>query len=136
MDCDRALESPREIIYRSYLCSPSRVQLRYRPEQEKRPRKCVVTSNFGMGGSKAQKKISNLKRKIRQQASKHVHSCKEKDLEIQELKLRERHHDIIFRDALRYIYHPYGNQRCIYYTNWDKEVADGFHSAYHEIDYR
>ena len=29
MDCDRALESPREIIYRSYLCSPSRVQLRY-----------------------------------------------------------------------------------------------------------
>ena len=89
-----------------------------------------------MGGSKAQKKISNLKRKIRQQASKHVHSCKEKDLEIQELKLRERHHDIIFRDALRYIYHPYGNQRCSYYTNWDKEVADGFHSAYHEIDYR
>ena len=104
--------------------------------KKKRPRKCVVTSNFGMGGSKAQKKISNLKRKIRQQASKHVHSCKEKDLEIQELKLRERHHDIIFRDALRYIYHPYGNQRCIYYTNWDKEVADGFHSAYHEIDYR
>ena len=56
--------------------------------------------------------------------------------EIQGLKLRERHHDIIFRDALRYIYHPYGNERCIYCTNWDKEIADGFFSAFHELDYR
>ena len=51
-------------------------------------RALCVTSNSGMGGSKAQKKISNLKRKIRQQASKHVHSCKEKDLEIQVLFLQ------------------------------------------------
>ena len=48
-------------------------------------RALCVTSNSGMGGSKVQKKISNLKRKIRQQASKHAHSCKEKDREIQEL---------------------------------------------------
>ena len=50
--------------------------------------------------------------------------------EIQELKLWERYHDIIFRDALQHIYHPYGNEWCIYYTNWDKEIADGFFSLY------
>ena len=71
-------------------------------------------------------KVRRLKRKIRQQASKHAQDVERYQKEIQELKLRERHHDIIFRDALRHIYHPYGNERCIYYTNWDKEMADGF----------
>ena len=57
---------------------------------------------------------------------KHAQDVERYQKEIQELKLRERHHDIIFRDVLRHIYHPYGNERCIYYTNWDKEMADGF----------
>ena len=81
-------------------------------------------------------KVRRLKRKIRQQASKHAQDVERYQKEIQELKLRERHHDIIFHDALRHIYHPYGNERCIYYTNWDKEIADGFFSAFHELDYR
>ena len=89
-----------------------------------------------MGGSSHGKKVRRLQRKIRQQASKHAQDVERYQKEIQELKLRERHHDIIFRDALRYIYHPYGNERCIYYTNWDKEIADGFFSAFHELDYR
>ena len=76
-------------------------------------------------------KVRRLKRKIRQQASKHTQDVERYQKEIQELKLRERHHDIIFHDALRYIYHPYGNERCIYHTNWDKEIADGFFSAFH-----
>ena len=76
-------------------------------------------------------KVRRLKRKIRQQASKHAQDVERYQKEIQELKLRERHHDIIFHDALRYIYHSYGNERCIYHTNWDKEIADGFFSAFH-----
>ena len=86
-----------------------------------------------MAGSSHGKKVRRLKRKIRQQASKHAQDVERYQKEIQELKLRERHHDIIFRDALRHIYHPYGNERCIYYTNWDKEIADGFFSAFHEL---
>ena len=56
-----------------------------------------------MGGSSHGKKVRRLKRKIRQQASKHAQDVERYQKEIQELKLRERHHDIIFRDALRYI---------------------------------
>ena len=89
-----------------------------------------------MGGSSHGKKVRRLKRKIRQQASKHAQDVERYQKETQGLKLRERHHDIIFRDALRHIYHPYGNERCIYYTNWDKEIADGFFSAFHELDHR
>ena len=60
-------------------------------------------------------KVRRLKRKIRQQASKHAQDVERYQNEIQELKLRERYHDITFCDALRYIYQPYGNERCIYY---------------------
>ena len=33
------------------------------------------------------------------------------------VEIWERHHEIIFRDALQHIYHPNGNKGCIYYTN-------------------
>ena len=61
-----------------------------------------------MGGSSHGKKIRRLKRKIRQQASKHAQDVERYQKEIQELKLRERHHDIVLRHALRHTYHPYG----------------------------
>ena len=66
---------------------------------------------LGWEDPRLKKKISNLKRKIRQQASKHAQDVERCQKEIQELKLRERHHDIMFRDALQHIYHPYGNER-------------------------
>ena len=105
MACDRALDSPREIIYRSYLCPHP--EYKFNIDQSKKKGR----TSSGMGGSKTQKKISNLKRKIRQQASKHAQDVERCQKEIQELKLRERHHDIMFRDALQHIYHPYGNER-------------------------
>ena len=78
-----------------------------------------------MSGSSHGKRIRRLKRKIRKQAKQHAESCKEKDREIQELKLTKRHHSYVFRDALRFIYSPYG-EGSMYYSSWDKEEADGF----------
>ena len=36
----------------------------------------------------------------------HAQSYKEKNRQIEELKLRERHHSYIFGDAIRFIYNP------------------------------
>ena len=54
-----------------------------------------------MAGSSHGKKVRRLKRKIRQQASKHAQDVERYQKEIQELK---------FRDALQHIYNPYGNE--------------------------
>ena len=63
-----------------------------------------------MAGSSHGKKVRRLKRKIRQQASKHAQDVERYQKEIQELKLWERYHDIIFRDALQHIYNSYENE--------------------------
>lgn len=46
----------------------------------------------------------------------HAQSYKEKNRQIEELKLRERHHSYIFGDAIQFIYNP--TCICYYYTIW------------------
>ena len=79
-----------------------------------------------------QKKISNLKRKRHKQDKHYAQSCKEKDLENQELKQRERHHTYVFRNAFNFFHTPHPD-RYNHYTSWDKEVATRLDSAYHEL---
>ena len=89
-----------------------------------------------MAGSSHVKKIRCLKRKIRLQASEHAQDIEKYKTIIEDLKLRERYRELVFYAALHHIYEPTGmRQGWVYGASWDKEIAAGLDSAYHDKDY-
>ena len=61
-----------------------------------------------MVGSSCLKKIRRLKRKIRLQASEHAQDIEKYKAMIDEMKLRERHRELVFYSALHHIHEPTG----------------------------
>ena len=53
---------------------------------------------------------------------------------IEYLKLRERQRELVFYAALHHIYEP-DRQGWVSCAAWDKEIAAGLDSAYHDQDY-
>ena len=55
---------------------------------------------------------------------------------IEDLKLRERHRELVFYAALHHIYEPTGMRHgWVYCASWNEEIAAGLDSAYHDKDY-
>ena len=55
---------------------------------------------------------------------------------IEELKLRERHRELVFYAALHHIYEPTGMRHgWVYGASWNEEIAAGLDSAYHDKEY-
>lgn len=55
---------------------------------------------------------------------------------IEDLKLRERHRELVFYAALHHIYEPTGMRHVwVYGASWNEEIAAGLDSAYHDKDY-
>ena len=55
---------------------------------------------------------------------------------IEDLKLRERHRELVFYAALHHIYEPTGMRHgWVYGASWNEEIAAGLDSAYHDKGY-
>ena len=83
-----------------------------------------------MVGSSCLKKIRRLKRKIRLQASEHAQDIEKYKAKIDEIKLRERHRELVFYAALNHIHEPLGMRNgWVCGDTWDKEIAAGLDST-------
>ena len=82
------------------------------------------------GGTLLYEKNSSLERKIRLQASEHAQDIEKYKAKIDEIKLRERHRELVFYAALSHIHEPLGMRNgWVCGDTWDKEIAAGLDST-------